>query len=435
MSEIIQKRKTTLTLKQIVVIFFLGLGYTVVYATPFIQYVMYDPLVETLQCTQQQLGYLITIFGIGNLLAPFGGMLSDKFNTKKIYIISMVAICVLNVLFAMHMTYNFALFIWGGFAVCALFLYFPAHTKLVRLVGGEDQQGTIFGFTESFCGITNVIVNFIALWLFAKFAVDNYGAAGLRAAILGFAVLGILAVVVLFFLIPDPGKPVPGSEEESNINKKMTVKDWGGVVLNPRTWLSGIAVFTTYTMYCTLSYYTPYFSNVLGVSVVFTGGLSIFRQYGTRFLGAPLGGWLGDKIHSVSTVVGVALAGAVAVVVAFMLMPAGSNATVLIVLTLAAGILTYMARGCMFAVPSELKIPRKYAGTTSGVVCAIGYCPDLFIFVLYGYWLDKFGNDGYHNIFLYAAIVMAIGVVNAVVTQIYKKKVIAKEALAADQGA
>ena len=40
----------------------------------------------------------------------------------------------------------------------------------------------------------------------------------------------------------------------------------------------------------------------------------------------------------------------------------------------------------------NLKIPRKYAGTTSGVVCAIGYCPDLFIFVLYGYWLDKFGN-------------------------------------------
>ena len=423
------KRKTTLSIKQLLIIFFLGLGYTVVYATPFIQYVFYDSLVEALQCTNQQLGYLITIFGIGNLLAPIGGALSDKFNTKRIYIISMLAICQLNVLFALNMNYSFSLVIWGGFAIAGLFLYFPAHTKLTRLVGNEEQQGTIFGFTESFCGITNVIVNFIALGLFAYFSNKYFGVAGLKAAIIGYAVLGVIAVIFLAILVPDPGKSTSTGEENA-INAKMGVKDWISIVTNPRTWLSGIAVFATYTMYCTLSYYTPYFSNVLGVSVVFTGGLSIFRQYGTRFIGAPVGGWLGDKIKSVSTVVGVSLAVAVIMVIAFMLMPAGSNANILIVLTLAAGILTYMARGSMFAIPSELKIPRKYAGTTSGVVCAIGYCPDLFIFVLYGYWLDNFGNDGYRNIFIYAAVVMAIGVVNAIVTQIYKKKVLAKEAAA-----
>ena len=140
-----------------------------------------------------------------------------------------------------------------------------------------------------------------------------------------------------------------------------------------------------------------------------------------------MGGWLGDKIHSVSKVVGVSLAAAVVIVLVFMLVPVGTSAAVLTALTLCAGVLTYMARGCMFAVPSELKIPRKYAGTTSGVVCAIGYCPDLFIFVLFGYWLDKYGNAGYQNIFIYAAVIMAIGVVNAIITQIYKKKVLGKE--------
>ena len=76
--------KTSLSIKQFMIIFFLGLGYTVVYATPFIQYVFYDSLVDALQCTNQQLGYLITIFGVGNLLAPFGGALSDKFNTRSL---------------------------------------------------------------------------------------------------------------------------------------------------------------------------------------------------------------------------------------------------------------------------------------------------------------------------------------------------------------
>ena len=423
-------QKTALSVKQLIIILFLGLGYTVVYATPFIQYVFYDSLVEALGCTNQQLGYLITIFGVGNLLAPFGGALSDKFNTKKIYIIAMLVICGLNVIFALNMSYTFSLVIWGGFAIFGLFLYFPAHTKLTRLVGSENQQGTIFGFTEAFCGITNVIVNFIALYLFAYFSNKYFGVAGLKAAIIGYAVLGVIAVIALAILVPDPGKNA--AEATEVFDTRMGVSDWLSIVKNPCTWMSGIAVFATYTMYCTLSYYPPYFSNVLGVSVVFTGGLSIFRQYGTRFVGAPVGGWLGDKIKSVSTVVGVSLAAAVVMVVAFMMMPAGTNSNVLIILTLAAGILTYMARGSMFAIPSELKIPRKYAGTTSGVVCAIGYCPDLFIFVLYGYWLDNFGNDGYRNIFIYAAVIMVIGVINAIVTQIYKKRMAAKIEAAAE---
>ena len=103
-----EKNQAKLSMRQLAIIFFLGLGYTIVYATPFIQYVFYDSLVGTLGCTQQQLGYLITIFGIGNLLAPFGGMLSDKFNTKKIYIFAVAVICVLNVLFVLNMTYSFA---------------------------------------------------------------------------------------------------------------------------------------------------------------------------------------------------------------------------------------------------------------------------------------------------------------------------------------
>lgn len=427
MSESTAKKKG-LSLKQILIILFLGFGYTVVYATPFIQYVFYDPLINALGATNQQLGYLITIFGIGNLLAIFGGSLSDRFNTKKIYIISMIAICVLNVLLAMNMTYKFSLVIWAGFAIFGLFLYFPAHTKLVRLIGGEGQQGTIFGLVEAFCGITNVIVNFLVLWLFDKFAPDGLSAAGLKAVIIAYAIIGAIAVIVLAFLVPNPGKPSKEEVAKAEPAEKLTVKDWGKIVLDPRTWMSGLAVFSTYCMYCTLSYYTPYFTEVLGSTVVFTGALSIFRQYGTRFIGAPVGGWIGDKIRSVSGVVGISLAVNVICVVAFMLMPSGTNSTILIILTLLAGILTYMARGAMFAVPSELKIPRKYAGSTSGMVCAIGYCPDLFIFVLYGAWLDNHGAAGYNKIFIFAAVVMLVGVLNAIAVQIYKRKVLPKKA-------
>lgn len=416
-----EQEKIRLSIKQFVIIFFLGLGYTVVYATPFVQYVFYDALVSALGCSQQELGYLITIFGVGNILAAFGGMLSDRFNAKTIYMVGVGMICILSILFAFNMNYTFALIVWAGFAFSGLFLYFPAHIKLCRLVGHERQQGTIFGFVEAFCGVANVIVNFIALYFFTKFATDTYGVNGLKAAIICYAVIGIITLVCLYFLIPKPESPSK-SDAAGEPEEKMTVKDWVHVVTDPRTWMSGIAVFATYTMYCTLSYYTPYFSNVLGASVVFSGGLAIVRIYGTRFVGAPLGGWLGDKFRSLSAVVGISLLGAIILVVIFKSVPPGTDATLLIVMTIITGVFTYMARGAMFAVPSELEIPRKYAGSTSGLVCCIGYCPDLFIFVLYGYWLDVYGNAGFDRIFLFAAVVMAIGVLNSIAIQIYKRK-------------
>ena len=48
MSKILAKRKTTLTPKQILLIFLMGFGYTIVFTPPFIQFVIYDPLLEGL---------------------------------------------------------------------------------------------------------------------------------------------------------------------------------------------------------------------------------------------------------------------------------------------------------------------------------------------------------------------------------------------------
>lgn len=420
--------KNSIKLKQLIIIFFMGLAYTIVYALPFVQYVFYDDLQTVLNVSNAQLGTLITIFGIGNLLAPFGGALGDKFNTKKIYIVAMFIVSALNFLFVINMSsYTFALLVWGGFALAGLFLFFPAHTKLVRLLGSEEQQGTIFGLTESACGITSVIVNAIALYFYSKFAIGALGGvSGLKAVIISYGVIGIISTVVLMFLIPnDISEKEVISKEELETEKtksKLTMEDWLNVLKDPRTWMSGFAVFSTYTMYVTLSYYTPYFTNVLGVTVVFSGGLAVLRTYGTRFIGSPIGGMIGDKIKSVSTVVGVSLLAAAIIIVGFMVAPAGTSQTLLVALTLIIGVFTYMARGGMFAVPSELKISRKYAASTAGVVCAVGYCPDLFIFILYGYWLDKFGNTGYTYIFIYAVVVLVLGFLNSLLIRGYKKK-------------
>lgn len=417
--------KNSISFKQLLVIFFMGLAYTVVYALAFVQYVFYDDIQTVLNVSNAQLGTLITIFGIGNLVAPFGGALGDRYDTKKVYIIAMTLVSAFTLMYAFNMgSYTFALFIWAGLAFSGLFLFFPAHTKIVRLLGNEEQQGALFGLTESMCGVTSVIVNAVALYFYTKFAIGTLGGvAGLKAVVITYAVLGFLATIILFFMIPnDISERAYLEKEKAEKVEKLTKEDWIKVMKDPRTWMSGFAVFATYTMYVTLSYYTPYFTDVLGATVVFSGALAIFRTYGTRFIGSPIGGMLGDKIKSVSTVVGVSLLAAAIIILGFMVAPAGTSSTILVVLTLVIGVLTYMARGSMFAVPSELKTDRKYAASISGVVCAVGYCPDLFIFVLYGYWLDNYGNQGYTYIFIYAIVVLVLGFINSLLIRNYKRK-------------
>lgn len=360
--------KVSITGKQLLIVFFMGLAFAVVYATPFVQYVFYDDLAGALHATNTQLGFLIAIFGIGNLLAPFGGALSDKFNTKKVYLLGMFITCALNFLLAMNMSYTFAIFIWAGLAVAGLILYFPAHTKLVRLVGDEESQGTIFGFTESACGLASVIINFIALGLYAKVAVGAMGGvAGLKAVIISYGAVGLIATIALVFLLPDPEKEGKGQDGgDSGQETKLSMKEWAGVFKDPRTWFAGIAVFATYSTYQTLSYFTPYFTNVLGATVVGSGAIAIIRTYGIRIVGAPLGGYMGDRIHSVSSVIATVLACGAVITLIFMFMPAGVPSVLLTVMTLVIGFMVHIARGAMFAVPSEVKIPRRYAASTAG---------------------------------------------------------------------
>lgn len=419
--------KVSITGKQLLIVFFMGLAFAVVYATPFVQYVFYDDLAGALHATNTQLGFLIAIFGIGNLLAPFGGALSDKFNTKKVYLLGMFITCALNFLLAMNMSYTFAIFIWAGLAVAGLILYFPAHTKLVRLVGDEESQGTIFGFTESACGLASVIINFIALGLYTKVAVGAMGGvAGLKAVIISYGAVGLIATIALVFLLPDPEKAGKGQDGgDSGQETKLSIKEWAGVFKDPRTWFAGIAVFATYSTYQTLSYFTPYFTNVLGATVVGSGAIAIIRTYGIRIVGAPLGGYMGDRIHSVSSVIATVLACGAVITLIFMFMPAGVPSVLLTVMTLVIGFMVHIARGAMFAVPSEVKIPRRYAASTAGVVCAIGFCPDLFQAAMYGHWLDTCGNAGYTRIFIYIIAIMVVGVINGVATVVYKKKYVA----------
>lgn len=137
-------------------------------------------------------------------------------------------------------------------------------------------------------------------------------------------------------------------------------------------------------------------------------------------MGAPIGGYPTDKVKSPSKVLLVSPLGAVCLI-ALLNMGKGTPVSMLIALTLFMAMLVYVGRGSYYAVITELKVPKNRTASTIGVAAAIGFSPDVFQFLLFGTWLDKYGQMGYTYMFLYQLVVLVIGALAAITVLRIKK--------------
>ncbi|MBH6948906.1 MFS transporter [Clostridioides difficile] len=398
--------------KLIVTMLVLGLCWSIVYVVPFIQYIFYDPFREVIGCTNAQLGLLMTVYGFGNIFgAPIGGWIADRFNYKKVYLASLLLNSIFSFLFVIKPIYQMAMMMWIGFAIASLVFNYPSHIKIVRGLVPDEDQGKIFGINESCVGIGNIIFNSIMMFLFTRFL---QGTGGIKAAIVGIGCLSLVCLVGAWFVIEDPKKAKQNDVFNSEETEKMTVKDSINILKNPSTWMVGISIFTIYSFFTTMSYFTPYFTDVLGVTVVFSGVVAIVRTYGMTLFGAPIGGTLTDKLKSPSKVLlGVNILGILGLIVLLNLNKSVSP-TLLICLTLIMSFAVYVGRGSYYAVITEVNIPKRYTASTIGIAAALGFSPDVFQFILFGHWLDTYHQRAYTFMFIYQLIVLTLGIFVAI---------------------
>ena len=409
-------------LKLVIQLAVLGGCWSVVYLVPYLQYTWYDPFQEFLGATNTQLGFLITVYGLGNIFgAPVGGWLADRINYKVLYVLSVALNAVFSILFIMHPTYSFAMLCWIGFAVASLFLNYPTHVKIVRDLATEENQGKIFGFNETSIGLFNIIISSAMMFAFSH-AVSNQ--AGIVAAVICNAGISVVLTILAIFVLKGPEKKEKKEAEETKkpAANSNFFKNFVTIAKMPGTWLVGITIMAVYSFMNTLTYFTPYFTDVLGATVAFTGWMAILRQYGTQFIGAPVGGIMSDRIGSPSKTIMVTYAvGLVGLI--YMIVPKQSVSMGFVIgLILVLSFFVYTARGAYYATIEETGIPRELTASAIGVAAAVGFSPDLFQFVLFGWYLDKFGNTGYTYIFVTQAVILVIGVLAAIAILKLKKK-------------
>ncbi|MCC0652883.1 MFS transporter [Clostridioides sp. ES-S-0001-03] len=394
----------------------IAICWELVYIIPFIQYTLYDPILKALQCSNTQLGFLLTIYGLGNIFgAPIGGWLADRFDYRKIILGSVFLNGIVSFLFAFNMNYTFAVITWVGCAITSLVMNYPSMVKILRVIGKENQ-GKVYGFNEAMVGVSGVVMGAIFLYIYTLFSTPVLG---MRWVMISLGILSIVMCPVLWFVIKD----VDISEEkEEGKSEKMAASDFMVVLKSPNTWLVGISIFCVYSFTVTMSYFTPYITSVLGGSVALSGALAIIRQHGLKLFGAPFGGYCADKVKSPTKVLLPIYVLGIVVIVLFLVLPSSTPMTLFIALTFVVGILGYMGKGIYYAVQEEVNVPVKYSATTIGIAAALGFSPDVFQFALIGHWIDTYGNKGYTYTFIFQIAILVIGILSCLYILKVKKK-------------
>lgn len=402
-------------IKRLVALFALGMVYGTMFNLPYMKYVFYDAMIEAMGVTNYELGILLAIYSIVSIifLIP-SGWLADKVKAKPIIVLSGLVHGVASFLFASNIeSYTLAIVVWSISSLAGACALWSAMLKAVRMSSPPEEQGRAYGMWEAFCGLSATICNFVALYAFARF--DN-SVASLKSAVIAMGITNIVGAILVQFLFDE--SVTSGQAEEGETKKeKVSLKDTMQVFKMPKVYLSSIIVFCTYSIFANQSFLTPYTTNVLGAAVTFSGALAVFRSYGLKLIGGPLGGVIADKLQSASKLAIGCYIAAFAIILAIFKMPAGVDSTITIVtvLMLILATILFMARGTMWATVDEAKVPREVTGTAISLVSLIGFSlSDTILPPLLGSWLDKYGNAGYTYIFMFLLALAVIGILAAI---------------------
>lgn len=382
-----------------------------IYTLPYIKYVFYDTQIEVMGISNTQSGFLLSMYALGCILSYIpGGLITDKISPRKSIAISLFGTAVLGMAYGLTFSYTLSLGIWFLFALTTAFVFWTSLMKAIGMAGDSDEQARLYGLYYAGNGIAAAIINSLALKAF------TWGSTPRQSLFYAVAVMSASMVVsgALILMFLKEGKTESAAEDKFDFS---VVKD---ITKNPMVWCFSLIVFSGYAIYSSTSYFTPYLTNVVGLSVEESGAYSIVRSY-LFYLLAPFGGYLADRIFHSTAKLFLALFAMLAVIIGGVLyLPETMSITAISLYTLLPGALGLMLYGLVFSVVREAGIPLKVAGTAIGIASIIGYTPDFFFSAMFGSWLDGYGNQkGYAMIFAFLA---AIAVLGAVMSLIIVKK-------------
>lgn len=388
-----------------------------IYILMYIRYVFYDQMIQTLGCTNAQLGMLNTVCSTIYIVTTIpGAYLADKFDAKKIILFSISGITVLTYIYAAFVTsYTMAMVVWACQPI-VLMPYWGALIKYINNLGGEESAGNSYGMYYLINGLAGAFGNAFPLWVSQYF--------GYRGAVFSIGTITLIATVLVWlFLDSEKDKLARGEVMEGD--EPIRLKYVKYVLKWPGTYIIFFAYLTTYTIYSNVSYFNPYLIDVIGIDPDVSSVYAVLRNYGAMVV-APIGGFMADKVFkSTSKWFVVAFSVSAVMFAVPFLFTQDSNVTLVCVYSVLPSLVVFALYAVTYSILRELHIPNTVMGTAVGLGSISGDISDAVFPTMFGTWLDRYGNSGYTYIFLFLIAICVVGILNAFWAMRHNKKCLA----------
>lgn len=382
---------------------------TLCYTYPYLSSTFYTQFMEAFGLTNEQVGSLISMFGLTAVPGYlFGGLLADRFSPKKLVIISQLLTAVIGLCICFLSGYTVLVVCYLALGVTTTFIHWSAFLKLIRAQGGPDEEGKVFGFFETCYSVVSILC--------------SYGILGVLGSLPSFrwvqaiyAVILIIVAVIIALFVKDAD--IKGTSSDSF---KLSMA--GKAIRHPVTWINGFIVMGLFIALSTSTYLNPMLTDVYGVDVTLSTAYSIYNRYVARVLLATAGGLLLDKLKTPKTMT-IFSAGMIITLLVIIFMPQDSGFAIgaAIVCVVFSSIMGASRSGLYTPIP-EAKMPMSITGTAMGICSAVGYSSDLWLYTLCGKWLDSYGAAGYRYIWMLTVAAVAMVIVCCVLLHAYEKK-------------
>ncbi|WP_044398168.1 nitrate/nitrite transporter [Lacinutrix sp. Hel_I_90] len=392
----------TKTSSPVYIIILLILAGEAVFILPFVlQRIFRSTFLESFTLSQTELGSCFSVYGTVALFSYlFGGPLADRF---KPHLLMSVALALTALggfylasyptLFNLHLLYGF----WG---FTTIFLFWAAMIKATRIWGGTNKQGIAFGFLDGGRGLVAAIFGSIGVLIFSLFItkdIELTSIAERREAFkqviiyLSFAVV-VIALFVFFFL--------RFHEVEQGSTKRVkvfTLENFKIVIKFRTVWLLMLIILCAYYAYKMTDLFSQYAEDVMLYNKIESAKIGTYLLYMRPVIGVTIG-LLADRTKaSLWIIIGFLLMTITALIFASGIID--DSQTLFFVLSIGSMALgVYSARVLYFATLEEGKIPIAITGTAVGFISVVGYTPDIFAGLVYGYFLDTYTGETGHQI-------------------------------------
>ncbi len=382
----------------------------IVFSLPFHVARYFRPtFLEVFGLSNAGLGDIFAVYGLTAMLAYFpGGALADRFSTRKLLTVSLLATAAGGLYLAQipgrgGMSGLFAY--WG---ITSILLFWAAMIRATREWGGRLAQGRAFGILDGGRGLVAAAVASVAVLLLSRAlpdAAENISPAARRQALQGVIYFYVLMTAagggLVWLLIPDSDATGPVSR--SLLRQRI------GTVLTQRTvWLQAVIVVCAYCGYKGLDNYALYATEVIGMNEVAAAGFTATAAY-LRPVAAIAAGFLADRLLASRTIVLWFLLLVVSYGLLALLSPGAATMAIYANLLVTFGAV-FALRGVYFALLEETRVQRHATGVAVGLISVIGFTPDIFFAPLAGRLLDASpGLPGHQHFFALLTAMALLG--------------------------